>query len=250
MAVNWAARNGQPCGHDNQRNQGARPGAEEGGHQFGHGVGSGFTNFSGQKERQNHESAGAAADPPEGWRSDLPGQPGHAHGGGTADAGCDDGYARVHDAGPAGIDEEGGRRAVLAGVEQADADEEPARTGRTESFMCSCRQGMKDRRGQQSQLLVFHDVGRHEVNRSVERTNPDALLQEALLEAFHIDGMVQLHHCRWRPACAHRLHQAARGRGPVRRTGPVLCAGFFPAMGRKAADLRWRRPRHRPEDCP
>lgn len=109
---------------------------------------------------------------------------------------------------------------------------------------------MKDRRGQQSQLLVFHDVGRHEVNRSVERTNPDALLQEALLEAFHIDGMVQLHHADG----AQRAHigyirQLAAG-GQSGGQGLFYAPDSFLPWGGKQQIYAGCRPRHRPEDCP
>ena len=115
---------GQPCGHDDEGNQRARPRPQPRGHDFRHGVGPGSAYLFREKKGEQRKAARAGTEPPEGGRAYLPCQPGHAHGGGTAYAGGDEGKARMPCAGGTAVHEEGGLAPGAPGVEHAEAKEQ------------------------------------------------------------------------------------------------------------------------------
>lgn len=100
--------------------------------------------------------------------------------------------------------------------------------------------------GERFQLLILDNIRRHRVNEPAERPDPDALVDESLLQRGHIDAAVQLDHADG-PERAHvgylrqgRCPEPARVAGcpRSRRCG---AAESFPRAGR-ARRMRSSRP--------
>ena len=117
-------QDGQPGRDNDHGGQGTAWFSQKGCEHFRHGHGPAFPYFLGQKQAQHGKAHSPGAQPPEGRSAHLPGQTGHAHGGGTAHAGGHDGKGHCKGRAAPSVKKIGGRVHAIAGGPQGHKEQD------------------------------------------------------------------------------------------------------------------------------